>query len=110
VPGRPDVPPTRRSVTEPSGTSIDRGTVQGANPTANKVRWRYDAAQFGNAVNAADTIETWVGAVRGRLNQVSLPHRVAPQQHSSRRARALRNVSERVEVVHRRTRTEVLRL
>jgi hypothetical protein len=36
-------------------------TVQGANPTANEVRWRYDAAQFGNAVNAVETIEAWAG-------------------------------------------------
>jgi hypothetical protein len=60
VSGRPGVPPTRRSVTEPPGTSTDRGTVEGANPTANEVRWRYDAAQFGNAVNTVETIEAWL--------------------------------------------------
>ena len=60
MPGRPGVPPTRRSVTESPGTSIDHGTVEGTNPAANEVRWRYDAAQFGNAVNAVETIEAWV--------------------------------------------------
>jgi hypothetical protein len=36
-------------------------TVEGANPTANEVRWRYDADQFDNAVNAVMTIEAWAG-------------------------------------------------
>jgi len=36
-------------------------TVADAVPTANEVRWRYDATAFDNAVTAVEKIEVWAG-------------------------------------------------